>query len=116
MLVDLPPARTVRFQILARISFDLWRAILTAFDFIPVGFQTACQLRLIDGRSVLLSFVKLSRLERTGLALFRLRNIEDDAMRMQLRGGVAIYRTGTIVFEFGDHPFTRCFRSTIASH
>src|SRR2546430_4823736 len=44
-----------------------------------------------------------------GFAVFSLREIEEDDMRMQLRCGITVYRPGAVVLEFCGYPFAGCF-------
>src|SRR5437879_6541111 len=44
-----------------------------------------------------------------GFAVFGLRKIEEDDMRVQLRCGITVDRPGAVVLEFRCYPFARCF-------
>src|SRR5438552_16335352 len=44
-----------------------------------------------------------------GFAVFGLRKIEEDDMRVQLRCGITVDRPGAVVLEFRSYPFARCF-------
>src|SRR6266478_5586069 len=44
-----------------------------------------------------------------GFAVFGLRKIEENNMRMQLRCSITVDRPGAIVLEFCGHPFAGCF-------
>ena len=57
----------------------------------------------------MLRFVEFTRLQGIGFAVFGLRKIEENDMRMQLRCRVTVYRPGAVVLEFRRHPFAGCF-------
>ena len=95
---------------------DFRRAILAQFDLVSETLHAAGQLRLINSRRILLGSVEFFRLKCACPAVFCLRNIEDDAVRMQLGGCVPIHWPCTVMLEFRDDPFTCCFRRMISSH
>jgi hypothetical protein len=57
--------------------------------------------------------VQLARLERANGAVNRLRQIEEDDVRVELRRRVAVYRPGTVVFKESGNGIAGCFRTPV---
>src|SRR5580700_3335629 len=115
MFFDLFPARARSVQILAAVTLDFWLTALAVFDLIAQLFEMVCQLRAVHSGGVLLSAIEFLRLQRACFALFSLCQIEEDDVRVKLRGGITVYRSGAIVLEFCGDPVARCLRSKIPS-
>jgi hypothetical protein len=60
------------------------------------------QFGLINGSGELLRIEVAVLLERAGLPVFALRDIEDDSVGVELRRGIAVYGTGCVVLELGN--------------
>src|SRR5208283_2492192 len=82
VLFDLLPAWTAGFEIFLGVALDLWRSRRAWLNLIAHLSQSQGQLGAIYGRGKLLRPVELMRLQRAGLAVFSLRDIENDHVRM----------------------------------
>ena len=70
---------------------------------------------MIDGRGKLLRGEEAVRLNRAGLAIVSLSDIENDRVRMQLWRDIAIDGAGGIVLELGGDKPARSLRRMIAA-
>ena len=74
------------------------------------------KLRLIDRRAVLLGPIDLLRLDCPDVATLRLGHIEKHNMRVQLRSGIAVYRSSAIVLELAATQFPVVSGAMISAH
>src|ERR1700730_4606593 len=105
MLLYLLAARTRRCQILLAVAFNFRLPALPALDLIAQTLQARGEFRAIHRCRVLLRFVQFPWLQRVGFAVRCLRKIKEDDVRMQLRRGIAVYRSCAVMLEFCCYPF-----------
>src|SRR6266404_7981864 len=113
MFFNLSASWTRRLQVLGTVSLNFRLATLAAFYFIPQLPETCCKFRPINGCRVLLRFVELPRLQRSRVSISRLRDVEENDMRVKLRRCVAIHRTRAVVFKLSCNPFACSFGGKI---
>jgi hypothetical protein len=116
MLLNLLAARAVRLQVLARISLDLWRAILPDLQFVTELLDAPGKLGSIYSGPVLLGPIELLRLDCPEFPITRFRHVEENGMGVQLRRGVAVDRTRRVVLELRYRPIVRVLGSSVAPH
>src|SRR5260370_22232686 len=97
MLLNLLAARTRRCQIFLAVAFDLRLSTLPALDLIAQTLQARGEFRAIYRCRILLRFVEFPWLQRVGFTVLCLSNIKEDDVRMQLRRGIAIYRSCAVM-------------------
>src|SRR5713226_5218977 len=108
MLFNLLAARARCGEIFFGITCDFRLAALPAFDFVAYCFEPRGQFRAVDRRGILLSLVEFSWLQRVSLSVFGFREIEENHVSVQLRGGVTVYRPCAIMFELRRDPLAGC--------
>src|SRR6516162_1854831 len=99
MILNLFPSWTGRLQILFGVATHFRLPMLPAFEFIAQRLQPHCQFGPIDR-----SYVSLRNKEFVGLKAARrsvglLSYVEDDGVGVELRCGIAINGTCSIVFK-----------------
>jgi len=77
--------------------------------------QTVCEFGAIHSGGVLLRAVKFLRLQRARFTILCIGQVEDDDMRVKLRGCITVYRPRAVVLEFRGNPLARCLRREIPS-
>src|SRR5947209_13639142 len=108
--------KAFRIQIVFGVALDVWRMIGAALDSIAELPELRFQFVLINGSPHGLDPEELIRLQRTGLAGVIFGHVEHDHVCVQVRSGVAVYRTRGVVLERGGNPFAGGLRSEVAAH
>ena len=96
---DLGTARARRLQVLPAVAFDLRLAVLSALDFVAQTLQPGSKLGPVDRRRECLRLEQTTLLQRVRVAVFALSHIENDNVGVELRRGVAVDRTGSVVLK-----------------
>src|SRR5438552_13747157 len=113
--LDLLAARTRSLHVLLGISFDLRLAAHSGLDFIAEVLEPERQFRAVGCGSVLLRPIKFLRLQRASSTRRELGQIEENNVRMQLWGGVALHRAAGIMLKLRSYPLAGCNRSAVAA-
>ena len=103
-LTDECRALAFAFQVFGCVAFDFRRMILAPFDLVAQRPKITFENVLINGCRHRLHAEEFVGLKGMRESLPVLRHVEDDHVRMELRGRIAVHRPGGIVFEFRGNP------------
>ncbi len=115
MFLNLMTPRTGRGEVFLGIASNFWLTAASTVDFVAQLLQARGQFGAVDGGPQRLRSVNLARLQRADVAVVGLGEIEEDDVRVELRGGVLVDRAGAVVLEGGRHPPARRFGRMIAA-
>ena len=96
---NLLATRTAGLEILLRVPLDFGLIALPALDLIAERTKSHGELGAVHGGAELLRFVELPRLQGPHRAIRGLGEVEEDDVRVELGGGVAIHRPRTVVLD-----------------
>ena len=71
---------------------------------------------MVDGGRILLTLEEGPFLQSAGRTIVPLRDIEDDGVSVELRGGVAVHRTGGVVLELRGDELPGSFGGIVATN
>src|SRR3989442_15772357 len=115
MILDLLATRTRCLDVLVAVPRDFRLAAFAAFDLVAQAGEPRRELRPVHCRRILLRLVQFPRLQRADLCLDRVRQIEDNDVRMQLRRSVSVDWPRAVVLELGSNPHPGRLSRTIAA-
>src|ERR1022692_1762578 len=115
VLTNLLATGTGCVEVFLCVSLNLRSAALPCRNFVTALAQAVSQLGLIDGRGKLLRGEEALGLNRAGVAVIALRDVENDRVGMQLWRNIPIDRAGGIVLELSGDKLTRGLGRMIAA-
>ena len=113
---NLRTARTRRLQVLLRVALDLRLAMLPALNLVSQSLQPGGKFRPVNRRRKRLRLEEAALLQRMRVAVLTLGYVEDNDVRVKLRRGITIDRTGGIVLEGRRNELARLLRLPDVAH
>src|ERR1700722_3170305 len=102
-------------EIFLCVSLDLRSTAPPCSNFVTEFSEAVSHLGLIDRRGKLLGGKEALRLDCARLAIFALRDIENDRVSMQLWRDIPVDRTGCIVLKLGGYKFANSLEGVDAA-
>ena len=113
VLPNLLTAGTGGVKVLLGVALDLGCAASSRRDLIAQLRESVHEFRLVDSGRKLLAVEVTLGLDGASGAVRAFRHIEDHGVRMELRRGIAIDRTGGVMLELGGNKLPSSFGGVV---